>query len=47
MESVEEAGMSKWKRIIELLDRKQPRVRREIGETKEGCRTRVNKQGRL
>lgn len=47
MESVEEVGMSKWKRIIELLDRKQPRgVRQGIGETKEGWGTRVNKQDR-
>ena len=46
MESVGGVGVSKWKRVIKLLDRKQHRARRGRG-IKEGLGGEVNKQERL
>lgn len=44
MEGVEVVGVRKWMQLIKLLDRKQRRVQREVGEAKEGWGAEVNKQ---
>ena len=44
MESVEDVGVAKWMQLIKLLDRKQRRVLREVGEAKETWGPEISKQ---